>query len=243
MRIQIKHRFTDAVLCEFEAADIKDCVEKAVKRGANLMGANLSDANLMGANLSDANLRYANLSDANLRYANLRDANLMGAILSDANLMGANLSDANLRDANLSDANLRYANLRDADIIGADLMGAILRGANLSGADLSCFKNDLFDVLSRAPNEIEGLKQSLINGKVDGSVYEGECACLVGTLANIRHCDYKSLGNGILPNSSRPAEQWFMSINKGDTPETNTISKITVEWIDEFTNLLELAKS
>ena len=82
----------------------------------------------------------------------------------------------------------------------------------------------------------------MLAGKVDGSCYQGECACLLGTIANIRHCDYDAIGNGISPDSSRPAEQWFMSIKKGDTPETNNISKITVEWIDEFVNLLEAAK-
>ena len=92
----------------------------------------------------------------------------------------------------------------------------------------------------RSPNEIAGLRLSLVDGKVDGSVYEGECACLVGTLANVRGCKYSELGNGILPNSSRPSEQWFMAIKKGDTPETNSVSKITVEWVDEFINLIKL---
>ena len=69
----------------------------------------------------------------------------------------------------------------------------------------------------------------------------GDCACLVGTIANIRHKKYTELGNGLIPNSSRPAERWFMGIKKGDTPENNQISKITVEWIDEFQQLLEAA--
>ena len=208
MLIEIKHRWTDSVLCSFEAADIKDAVQQAVE--------------------SDADLRGADLGGANLRDANLRDADLRGADLG-----GADLGDANLRGADLSDADLGGANLR-----GADLSDADLRGANLLQ-----FKTDIFDILLRAPREIEGLKQSLINGKVDGSVYEGECACLVGTIANIRHVYYNDLGNGIKPNSSRPAEQWFMSIKKDDTPGTNQISKITVEWIDEFTHLLNMAKS
>jgi uncharacterized protein YjbI with pentapeptide repeats len=213
MKIAINHKFTNEVLCKFEAVDIKDCLEKAVKDGANL-----SEANLSGANLSYANISGANLSEANISGANLSYANISGANLSEANLSGANLSYANISGANLS-----YA--------------------NISGANLSQFKNDIFDVLLRAPNEIEGLRQSLIDGKVDGSAYEGDCACLVGTLANIRNCDYRLLNNGIYPNASRPAEQWFMLIKKGDTPEINNVSKITVEWIDEFLGLFALAKS
>ncbi|WP_202844746.1 pentapeptide repeat-containing protein [Luteimonas saliphila] len=134
-KIEIRQRYTAAVLFTWEAdSDVTGltvseklgrAVREAVKAGANLSNANLSDANLRGANLSNANL-----SDANLSNANLSDANLRGANLSDANLRGANLS-----NANLSDANLRGANLSNANLIDANLRGANLRGAK--GADLA----------------------------------------------------------------------------------------------------------
>ncbi len=183
MNIEIKHRWTNAVLCSFEADDLREAVIKAVKSDANLGGANLGGAKLGGANLGGANLG------------------------------------------------------------GADLRGADLSGADLRGAYLAYFKTDFFDILLRAPKEVAGLRQSLIAGKVDGSVYQGSCACLLGTIANIRGCEYNAIGNGITPNASRPAEQWFAMIKPGDTPENNKASKLAVEWIDEFTQLLELAKS
>jgi hypothetical protein len=163
--IQIKHRYTDAVLYEHETTDarqssglaMRDALEAASKAGANLSdaylsGANLSDANLIGANLSDANLRGANLSDANLRGANLIGANLIGA-----NLIGANLSNANLRGANLIDAYLSDANLRGANLSGANLSGANLRGANLSGANLRGAAWAPGVLISRAPLQLYGL--------------------------------------------------------------------------------------
>ena len=120
--IEIKNRFTDAVICRSETAEtIRQAVEEAVNakanlRGADLRGADLSDADLSGADLRYADLRGANLrrailSAANLSYADLRYADLSGANLRGADLSGANLSDANLSDANLSDANLIYAYL------------------------------------------------------------------------------------------------------------------------------------
>ena len=209
-------------------------------RGANLSdaylrGANLSGANLSGASLSSAYLSSADLSSADLSSAELSSANLRGADLRSTNLSGADLSSAYLRGADLSDAYLRGANLS-----GADLRGANLRGANLSDADLRGQKNDFWAILLHAPAEIQGLRLALIEGRVDGSTYEGPCACLVGTIANVRNANYQDIG--IKPDSSRPAEQWFMYIKKGDTPETNQISRFTVEWLDEFVILLNDAR-
>jgi uncharacterized protein YjbI with pentapeptide repeats len=233
-------------------ADLSDAdLSDANLRGADLSDADLSDANLRGADLRGANLRDADLSGADLRGANLSDANLRGADLRDADLRDANLRGADLRGANLSDANLRGADLRDADLRDADLRGADLRGADLRDADLrgadlrdanlSPIKADYFDVLLRAPREIPALRAALVAGKVDGSCYEGACACLVGTIANARGAQYDALGSGLAPNSSRPIESFFMSITSGDTPETNQVSKLAVEWLDEFAGLLSAA--
>jgi len=98
MNIQIKSRFTAAVLFEHDTENnsIRLTLELAIKSGANLSGANLSGANLSCADLSGANLSCADLSGANLSCANLSGANL-----SDADLSGAYLSDAYLSDAYL----------------------------------------------------------------------------------------------------------------------------------------------
>ena len=90
--IEIKNRWTEAVLYSGEHADIKEAVEAAVKAGANLCDADLRDANLRDANLRDANLRDADLYGANLYGADLRGADLRGADLYGANLEGEKLS-------------------------------------------------------------------------------------------------------------------------------------------------------
>ena len=132
-------------------------------------------------------------------------------------------SGANLRGAYLSDANLRGANLS-----GADLSGAYLRDANLQP-----IRDDLFSVLSSVPREVPALLEALRAGKVNGSTYEGECACLVGTVANARGCRYDALPE-LRPDSSRPAECWFLGIGTGDTPDTSSIAKLTEAWILEW---------
>ena len=235
MNYQIKHKISGSILFELECGSLKLCVEAAVKRDANLSCANLSGANLRGADLSDANLSGANLRGADLRDANLRDADLRGANLHYANLSDVNLSGANLSGADLSCANLSDANLSDADLSDADLSDANLSGADLSDANLLVVRDDFWAVLSAAPHEINGLRKALVEGRINGSTYEGECACLVGTIANVCHKNYKEL-EILKPNSSRPAERFFLSIYKGDRPETNQFSKLAVEWIDLWVN-------
>jgi uncharacterized protein YjbI with pentapeptide repeats len=179
------------------------------------------------------------LETAVLRGADLRGADLRGAVLRDADLSDADLRGANLRGADLSDADLSGADLSDADLSGADLSGADLRGADLRGADLSGalliekVKEDFYKVLDTAPLEVEGLLQKLREGKINGSVYEGECCCLVGTLANIKGCNYTNIP-GLIPNGGRPAERFFLSIKKGDTPENRRRCKEIEGWILEW---------
>ena len=142
-KIEIKSIF-GKVLFELEKENntIKETLEEAVKRGANLVdanlvGTNLAGANLVGAYLEGANLEGAYLAGANLVGANLEGANLVDANLVDANLAGANLVGANLVDAYLAGANLVGANLVDANLVGAYLVGAYLEGAYLEGAYLA----------------------------------------------------------------------------------------------------------
>ena len=128
-KLQIK-TLAGEVLFESDKTTLKEAVEEAVNRDADLEGANLIGAYLEGADLIGANLRDADLGDADLRGANLRDANLIGA-----NLEGANLRDADLEGADLEGANLRDADLEGAYLRGADLEGADLRDADLEGVD------------------------------------------------------------------------------------------------------------
>ncbi|KDC23021.1 pentapeptide repeat protein [Bordetella bronchiseptica E014] len=226
-------------------------------RGADLGGADLGGANLGGAYLRGADLGGANLGGAYLRGADLRGADLGGAYLGGANLGGAYLGGADLRGAdlrgadlggadlggaNLGGAYLRGADLGGANLGGADLGGADLGGANLGGADLTPIRDDMWAVLSATPAEVPALIAALKAGRVDGSTYQGECACLVGTLANAREVSYSSI-ESLEPDSSRPIERFFLSISRGDTPETNQFSKLALEWAEEWLARMQAAFS
>jgi len=128
--IEIKHRYTGAVLWTGEVEAPKDTPQSCLL-GLAVLAALKAKADLTGANLIDAKLRRANLTGAKLRRANLIDADLIGANLIDAKLRGANLTGAKLRGANLIGADLTGANLT-----GANLIDAKLRGANFGGLKL-----------------------------------------------------------------------------------------------------------
>jgi hypothetical protein len=230
------HTYDGADLCDADLCDANlDGADLygADLRGANLRGANLYGANLYGANLRGANLRGANLYGADLCDADLCDANLRRADLSSADLRAADLYGADLYGADLRYANLRYANLYGADLCGADLGRADLDGANLRSADLGAIRADLRSVLDVSPAEVPGLLAALREGRVNGTAYSGECACLVGTIANVRGCAYDAIPD-LRPDASRPAERWFLAIATGDAPETSQVVSITVEWVEDW---------
>ncbi|MDD5392435.1 MAG: pentapeptide repeat-containing protein, partial [Thiothrix sp.] len=74
MKIEIKHRFTLAVIFSTEATSVKDAVVIAANEGADLSRADLSGADLSGADLSGADLSGADLSGADLSGADLSGA-------------------------------------------------------------------------------------------------------------------------------------------------------------------------
>jgi hypothetical protein len=190
-------------------------------------------ADLRDADLHRASLVAANLVAANLAGASLDGANFFGASLDGARLDGASLVGARLDRASLAGASLVAANLDGASLDGARLDGASLVGASLVGANLTPIRDDLWAVLSAAPAEVVGLRAAVAEGRIDGSSYEGDCACLVGTLAAVRKCDYDEIP-GLRPNSFRAAERFFLAIKKGDTPETSQFSRLALEWVDQW---------
>jgi hypothetical protein len=221
-KIEIKTLF-GTVRFSHEAADntIKKTLEAAVAARADLKGAYLEGADLKGADLEGADLKGADLEGADLKGAYLKGADLKGAYLKGADLKGAYLEGADLKGAYLK---------------GADLEGADLRGVkNLPESYINICSRDILFVLSHLKSEVPALRQAIVEGRVDGTQYEGDCACLIGSLANIskkstiKVCDVIPFYKMGLHN---PGEQWFWQIRKGDTPENNTFAAHAVKLCD-----------
>jgi uncharacterized protein YjbI with pentapeptide repeats len=242
------------VLWKGAATTTREALERAVDTSTDLLGADLRGAELSGADLVGAELRCGNLADANLTGADLNGADLAGANLIRADFTGANLNGVNLTRAHmmsaclngadftrgdltradLTRADLTGANLMRANLLGTRLFEANLTGVNLKDAHLIGIRDDLFAVLAIAKDEAAGLLTALHEGRVNGGVYGGRCACLIGTIANIRGESYDELGIDLRPIADRPAEVWFLAIAKGDTPATSPVVAITVGWIEDW---------
>jgi hypothetical protein len=128
-----------------------------------------------------------------------------------------NKSRADLTRADLTDANLTHADLTDAD---------------LTRADLTEFKNDLWCKLLIMKHEILAFKEKIKEGKINGTAYEGACACFIGTIANIQQKKYNNLA--VKADSDSPVERWFLQFKEGQTPENSAAMKITLDWVEEL---------
>ena len=121
------------------------------------------------------------------------------------------------------------------DLRGADLYGMTL--GDLPQDFINQCSRDMLFIFEHLKPELPFLKEKLLAGEVDGSQYEGECACLIGTLA-------KKKGNGdglekvcaAIPfyekGTHNAGEQWFLHIHAGDTPENNEFAKHALKLID-----------
>ena len=238
MKIEIKHKFTGAVIFAYEKEKntIKDTIEEAVRLNVSLAFSNLAYSYLEYSNFENANFENCNFEYCNLKNCNLQNCNFESANFKNASLQNADFENCNFKNANLKNASLENCNLESADLQNASLQNANFEYSNLEKANLTAIKEDFFEILSKAPKEIGGLKKALINGNINGCAYEGDCCCLVGTIANVRGCNYTEL-EGIIPNNSRPAERWFFGIKVGDTPKNSKIAKITLDWINEYETL------
>ena len=111
---------------------------------------------------------------------------------------------------------------------------------NWSKARRAAARQDIHKILSLAPSEVVGVRDALVAGKIDGRMYDGECRCLVGTIAKLRgisviqQASFYPLEKAIRADETRPAEKFFVYIQEGETPETNGYARLALRWIDEW---------
>lgn len=108
-------------------------VQRRLKAGGNLAGANMMSIDLREWDLSSANLRGANLVDADLTGAKLVNANLMGANLERAVLSGADLQGADISRANFWCAKMHK--VRNLGLVSSIKLANFYQVTGISKAD------------------------------------------------------------------------------------------------------------
>lgn len=156
MKVAIKHRKTGDVLFEYTTPGSKhvsalDVLSFAIKCGADLRGADLSNVNfeqekqpdsflfradLSGADFSGSNLQGMSFSDVDLNGATFRKTLLRGAVFAGVNLQNANMSYADASKSAFFNCNLTGANMIATDLFEARVESSVLDEANMSRAGL-----------------------------------------------------------------------------------------------------------
>ena len=92
-------------------------------------------------------------------------------------------------------------------------------------------EKEMIEVLKKCSiEELLEIQKIIEVGKINGSTYTGENACLIGSIANIRKVDYRKM-EGIYPDHLSPMEEFFKQIRPKDTPKNNIFSAIALLWI------------
>lgn len=121
---------TNTLLYRGHFKNFKDCLEQAVREGADLSHADLSKRNLGNACLDDGFLEGADFSGCNLT----------GANLSETCLRGASFRGADLYNVCMACADLSHCNFEDAAFGATDISGSDISFSRFS--TLSCFTLD-----------------------------------------------------------------------------------------------------
>jgi hypothetical protein len=92
-------------------------------------------------------------------------------------------------------------------------------------------RENYFCILAKARSYVPALIEALEAGRINGSVYAGECACLAGTPEQERGCDHNRI---VFRDYHPPAERMFFAIGPGMTPDRNSVARQAVAWAREF---------
>lgn len=195
--------------------------------GMDLDGSNFEGSKMHRTRLQGASLVGANLQGAQMLWADLRDSDLRDATLVYADLAGVDFRDSSLRSADLSRSALNFAGIIPAKFEGADLTHTLFTlvdfenvDIDLSGANLDPIRENFWSILEKVPDEVAGFRDALAKGRVNGTLYDGPCACLFGTIPGVE---------------VHPTKQFFLAIREG---EINQFSKIVLGWINQWERAL-----
>jgi hypothetical protein len=166
-------------------------------------------------------------------------SSFVGSSFVGSSFVGSSFDDSSFDGSSFVGSSFDGSSFVGSSFVGSSFDGSSFVGSSFVGSsfDDSSFdgecdaKADFIEVISRARLEIPAMVKALREGRVNGSTYEGECACLVGTLENAG-------ATGLPHDSERPIERWFMMISEGDKPGDSSPGGYAIgkalEWALEY---------
>jgi len=211
---------------------------------ATFYNAKFYNATFYNATFDNAKFYNATFDNATFYNATFYNAKFYNATFDNATFDNATFYNATFYNATFDNAKFYNATFDNATFDNAKFYNATFDEASWKSIPqeyLNAVRDDMFAVLLAYPGEIAALRAALVDGKINGSVYSGVCACLFGTIAKAQHCEVNELKGIVRPNSNRPIEVFFYSIQVGNTPKNSRHAKCAVEWIDQFIALAKEA--
>ncbi len=154
---------------------------------------------------------------------------LLSAGFTASALLSAGFSASEVRSAGFSASALRSAGFSASEVLSAGFTASEV--PEKFSADIK----EKARKMGREESEfvVYQLKMGLMNGSAYGSIKE--CGCLLGSAAKKAGMSVESYCSlrGIKKDGSSPAEQWFLAVSVGDTPENNYAAEMGVKWIEE----------
>lgn len=95
-----------------------------------------------------------------------------------------------------------------------------------------------FDMIATAygtPEARAFLRDAILNGRIKGDSYWGECRCFVGTLFQALDTEVQCVPTFMEHENDYgiyPIERLFLYVNTGDIPATNPVLALAIQWLD-----------
>ena len=242
LRLAVIWALENSVPCNSLVLDGADFSGYVCPIGSSFVGSSFVGSRFDGSNFDGSNFARSSFDGSSFVRSSFVGSNFDGSRFVRSRFVVSSFVGSSFVGSSFVRSRLHGSNFDGSRFVRSSFDGSIFVRSRFVGSrfvrsrfvDEDAAKADFMAIMAWSEPEIPALIAALENGRVNGSAYTGECACLVGTIANARGVNVKNLEK----DSSRPAERWFMMISKGDKPGDQSpgayAAARAVEWANEY---------
>ena len=205
--------------------------------GSHFVGSHFDGSRFVGSHFDGSRFDGSRFDGSHFVGSHFVRSSFIGSRFDGSRFIGSHFDGSRFVRSSFIGSHFVGSHFDGSRFVGSHFDGSRFDGSRFDGEGDA--KQDFLSIISDARDEIAGLIAALRDGRINGSVYSGDCACLVGTIANLRGVDVRTLHC----DSSRPAEKWFLMISEGDKPGYSSpggyASGKALEWAEEYIAALQ----